>query len=87
MLSYTKLQTKPRIFRSLSGLSLKEFEALLSKFEQAWQAYVMSEYIQREGRKRQYGGGRKAELVAAGVLKLGVKVKNCFSSVYLSYSR
>lgn len=66
MLSYVNLRTKPRIFRSLSGLSLEEFDSLLPKFEQAWQAYLMSEYVHRDGRKRQYGGGRKAELVSAG---------------------
>lgn len=63
MLSYTHLQTKPRIFRSLSGLSLKEFDHLLPKFEQAWQVHVANEYIHRDGRKRRYGGGRKAELI------------------------
>lgn len=66
MLSYTKLQTKPRIFRSLSGLSLAEFERLLAKFEQAWQEYLANEYIHRNGRKRRYGGGRKAELMDSG---------------------
>lgn len=62
MLSYAKLQNKPRIFRTLSGLSLSEFEQLLPSFEQAWQDYLDREYIGREGRKRKYGGGRKAEL-------------------------
>jgi len=62
MLSYAKLQNKPRIFRSLSGLDLPEFEKLLTNFEQAWQDYIYNEYIIRDGRKRQYGGGRKAEL-------------------------
>jgi len=63
MLSYTNLKTKPRIFRSLSGLSLGEFERLLPTFEQAWQEYLANEYIHRDGRKRRYGGGRKAELM------------------------
>ena len=62
MLSYAKLQNKPRIFRSLSGLSLSEFEQLLPSFEQAWQDYVYNEYIARSERKRRYGGGRKAKL-------------------------
>jgi hypothetical protein len=62
MLSYEKLKNKPRIFRSLTGLSLSEFEKLLPSFEQAWQEYIYREYINRDDRKRQYGGGRKAEL-------------------------
>jgi hypothetical protein len=41
---------------------VSEFEALLPSFEQAWQHYVEAEYINRAGRKRRYGGGRKAEL-------------------------
>jgi hypothetical protein len=62
MLSHAKLQNKPRIFRSLMGLSLSEFEQLLPSFEQAWQDYLDQEYIHRDDRKRRYGGGRKAEL-------------------------
>jgi hypothetical protein len=62
MLSYEKLKNKPRIFRSLSGLSLSEFEKLLPSFEPAWQAYIYREYIHRDDRKRRYGGGRQAEL-------------------------
>ena len=62
MLSHAKLQNKPRIFRSLSGLSLSEFEQLLPSFEQAWQDYVYDEYIARSERKRRYGAGRKAKL-------------------------
>lgn len=62
MLSYEKLKNKPRIFRSLTGLSLSEFEKLLPSFEQAWQEYIYREYINRDDRKRRYGGGRKAEL-------------------------
>jgi hypothetical protein len=50
----------------LSGLSLAEFDHLLPKFEQAWQDYLINESVHRDGRKRRYGGGRKAELVTAG---------------------
>jgi DDE superfamily endonuclease/Helix-turn-helix of DDE superfamily endonuclease len=62
MLSYPKLQSKPRLFRSLCGLSLSEFHKLLPSFELAWLDYLEQNYIKRSGRKRQYGGGRKAEL-------------------------
>jgi hypothetical protein len=57
MLSYAKLQTEPCIFRSLTGLSLSEFEKLLPSFEQAWQDYIYSHYITRSDRKRRYGVG------------------------------
>jgi hypothetical protein len=36
MLSYAKLQNKPRILQNLSGLTVSEFEKLLPSFEQAW---------------------------------------------------
>lgn len=62
MLSYAKLQSKPRVFRSLTGLSLSEFEKLLGSFESAWQDYLYKHYISRSERQRRYGGGRKAEL-------------------------
>ncbi|MEB3336498.1 MAG: transposase family protein [Leptolyngbyaceae bacterium] len=62
MLSYAQLANKPRIFRSLTGLSLSEFEKLFRSFEPAWQDYLYRHYITRSDRKRRYGGGRKAEL-------------------------
>lgn len=61
MLSYAKVQTKPYILQSLTGLKPAEFEQLLESFERAWQEYIEREYIQRP-RARRYGGGRHAEL-------------------------
>jgi hypothetical protein len=61
MLSYSKVQGKPDILRSLTGLNPSEFETLLVSFEVAWQEYIEQEYIQRP-RARRYGGGRHAEL-------------------------
>ena len=62
MLSYAKLKSKPRVFRSLTGITLSEFEELLLSFEKVWQDYLYTHYIDRDGRQRSYGGGRKAEL-------------------------
>ena len=62
MLSYSQIQPKPRILKSLTGLSVEEFEALLPSFERAWQAYIQSEFID-QARNRRYGGGRKPHLV------------------------
>lgn len=62
MLSYTKLKNKPRILQSLTGMSLAEFEALVPSFEKAWQDYIYKHFIEASERKREYGGGRKAEL-------------------------
>jgi hypothetical protein len=60
-LHYEELQSKPRIFQSLTGLNPQEFESLLVSFGTAWESFVQ-ETFQREGRKRAYGAGRKPEL-------------------------
>jgi len=62
MLSYAKVKSKPRILQSLTGMSLAEFEALVPSFEKAWQDYIYKHFIEASERKREYGGGRKAEL-------------------------
>ena len=61
MLSYTKIQNKPRVLQSLTGLTVAEFESLLVSFDGAWQAYVEANYI-NQARLRSYGGGRKPHL-------------------------
>lgn len=60
-LSYDELKNKPRILRSLTSLTVKEFEALLVSFSSAWESFVNSTF-QRKGRQRAYGGGRKPTL-------------------------
>lgn len=61
MLSYAKVADKPRILKSLTGLSVEEFEQLLVRFEQVWQAHIDEHYVNAP-RQRRYGGGRKAQL-------------------------
>jgi hypothetical protein len=60
-MQYASLKNKPRALRSLTGFNSSEFEALLPSFRAAWE-YFVSETFEREGRKRAYGGGRKAHL-------------------------
>ena len=62
MLCYQKIKNKPRILQSLTGLTIEEFETLLSSFEIAWQSYVQKNFIDRKQRKRSFGAGRKPEL-------------------------
>lgn len=61
-LSYERAKKKPRAFLALTGLTVEEFEKLLKYFEKAWEEYVEKNYVEREGRERKYGGGRKAKL-------------------------
>lgn len=60
-MNYPELKSKPKTFRSLTGLNPQEFEGLLESFGKAWGAYV-EETFRRKARQRGYGAGRKAEL-------------------------
>ena len=40
MLNYAKVQGKPSILQSLTGLKPAEFEQLLVSFDGAWQEYI-----------------------------------------------
>lgn len=65
MLNYSKIANKPRIFQSLTGLTLTAFKHLLSAFGQAEeQAWQKQEAQRRSARQRQRGGGRKPTLIA-----------------------
>ena len=46
---------------AMTGLTQAEFDQLLPHFQCAWDQYVQQNYVDRDDRKRQYGGGR-AEL-------------------------
>jgi hypothetical protein len=63
ILRYEQLRQFPRVFRSMTGLSLTEFDALvedlLPRFRTAEQSRA-----QRPGRRRAPGGGRPFELAA-----------------------
>ena len=59
MLDYTKLKRDRRKFLALTGLTLKEFQALLPAFEKAyWKRYAPEKTLTGRKRKRQIGGGR-----------------------------
>jgi len=64
MLSYSKVQGKPHVLQSLTGLKPQEFETLLVSFDVAWQAYIERDYVNKP-RARSYGGGRRAELASS----------------------
>jgi len=58
---YGELKQKPRVLRSMTGLNVNEFEALLPSFSAAWDDFVEVEFCQRV-RQRSYGGGRNENL-------------------------
>jgi hypothetical protein len=61
MISYQKLIEKPRVFKSITGLHIDEFERLFRKLVPAW-AEQEQKRLDRPGRKRAIGGGRKYTL-------------------------
>lgn len=63
--AYDQVKERPKLLRAMTGLTQAEFEQLLPGFHKAWEAYVQQAYIDREGRQRQYGGGKpEATLMA-----------------------
>ena len=61
MLSYEVLVQKPRVFKSVTGLEIDEFERLFQKFVPKWLEQE-HERLHRPNRKRAIGGGRKYTL-------------------------
>lgn len=63
MLNYEKIKNKPRILRSLTGLSPAAFDQLGVPFRKAYEQELEQAETQREtARQRHHGGGRKASL-------------------------
>ena len=58
MFSYHQVQEHPKLFLAMTGLTQAEFDPLLQHFQCAWDQYVQQNYVDRDDRQRQYGGGR-----------------------------
>lgn len=61
MISYQKLFEKPRVFKSITGLDIDEFERLFQKLIPVWAEHERTR-LGRPDRKRAIGGGRKYKL-------------------------
>lgn len=61
MITYDKLKQKPRAFRSLTGMSITEFDELYQKLTPVW-ARSEHERLSRPDRKRAIGGGHPYSL-------------------------
>lgn len=57
-IAYAELKGKPRILKSLTGLTVSEFEALLPNFGRAWTQFVEAEFEQKK-RRRAYVPGEQ----------------------------
>src|SRR6266853_1019078 len=58
MLSYHQIKVHPKLLLAMKGLTQAEFDQLLPHFQCAWDQYVQQNYVDRDDRQRQYGGGR-----------------------------
>jgi hypothetical protein len=66
MLAYKLLKEERRKFLALTGLTLKEFKALLPSFTEAYRRkYASRRTLAGKRRKRQVGGGRRGRLETA----------------------
>jgi len=66
MLAYKLLKEERRKFLALTGLTLKEFKALLPSFIEAYRRkYAGHKTLAGQRRKRQVGGGRRGRLETA----------------------
>jgi hypothetical protein len=61
MITYDKLRQKPRAFRSITGMSITEFDGLYQKLIPVW-ARSERERLSRPDRKRAIGGGPRYTL-------------------------
>ncbi len=61
MIRYEELAKRPRVFKSLTGVDMEEFNRLLQKTESVWEEHERRR-LSRSDRKRAIGGGRKYEL-------------------------
>jgi len=61
MINYETLAAKPRVFKSITGLSVEEFDRLFQKFLPVWVEQERKR-LDRPDRQRAIGGGRKYKL-------------------------
>src|ERR1700724_2429189 len=62
MITYKTLQTDHRQFLALTGLTLSEFQRLLTAFPQAYQQLYPAHRTEGQPRQRSVGGGCKGRL-------------------------
>jgi hypothetical protein len=79
MISYQELVKKPRVFKSVTGLSIDEFNALFEKFVPVW-VEQERQRLSRPERKRAIGGGRKYSLK----LREQLIMVTCWLRLYLN---
>lgn len=63
MLKYEEIKRNAKRFLALTGLTVKEFEAILPAFERVYErSYPANKTVEGKPRKRKVGAGRSSEL-------------------------
>ena len=65
LLSYDKLSTKPRLFKSFTGLTLQEFDEIYAEIERKYHKHEIQRLSNRKDskkRERKFGAGRHFKL-------------------------
>jgi hypothetical protein len=81
MLTYEKLQRKPKQFQAFTGVTLVQFAELLKALQPVY-AEFEAERLTRPGRKRKLGGGRNFNLT----LENRLMVTLMYFRLYVSYA-
>ncbi len=82
MLRFNSLSKKPKHFLNFTGLTINEFNKLISHIEDDWQLQRKQRLKPIEDRQRKLGGGRKLKL---SELKDRVLVFTVYAKLYSSY--
>ena len=75
MLSYNRLSKKPLLFKSFTGLSVKQFDDIYKEIESKYTKYEIKRLSYKRNRERDVGAGRHFKL----------DVKNRFTMVLVYY--
>jgi hypothetical protein len=81
MLTYEKLQRKPKQFQAFTGVTLAQFAELLKALQPVY-AEFEAERLMRPGRKRKLGGGRNFNLTMENRLMVTLM----YFRLYVSYA-
>ena len=82
MLSYERLSRKPCLFKSFTGLSVKQFDDIYKEIESKYEKYEIKRLSSRRNRERAIGGGRRFKLV----IKDRVIMVLVYYRLYITYT-
>ena len=82
MLSYEQLSRKPRLFKSFTGLSVKQFDGIYKEIESKYTKYEIKRLSYKRNRERGIGAGRHFKLV----IKDRVIMVLVYYRLYITYT-